>query len=100
MELLRVLNAKVIEPWRRARRRRRDLCKLRGLDDRLLADIGVRRSDVEAVLDGQMPVDQLRRRDGLATVRAAPLASSPVASTEAERARVGELQREALNKAA
>jgi uncharacterized protein YjiS (DUF1127 family) len=78
MELFRVLNAKVIEPWRRARRRRRDLCKLRGLDDRLLADIGVQRSDVEAVLYGQMPVDQLRRRDEpVVTSAAGRLAGGP-----------------------
>jgi uncharacterized protein YjiS (DUF1127 family) len=63
MELFRVLNAKLIGPWRRAHRRRSDLRGLRSLDDRLLADIGVRRSDVEAVLYGQMPIDQLRRRD-------------------------------------
>ncbi len=95
MKLFRVLNAKVIEPWRQARRRRRDLCKLRSLDDRLLADIGVRRSDVEAVLYGQMPVDQLRRREGLAATSAAPLAS-----TEDARARVGGHERDALSRAA
>jgi uncharacterized protein YjiS (DUF1127 family) len=87
MELFRVLNAKVIEPWRRARRRRRDLCKLRGLDDRLLADIGVQRSDVEAVLYGQMPVDQLRRRD------------EPVVASAARRP-AGEPDCDALDRAA
>jgi uncharacterized protein YjiS (DUF1127 family) len=95
MELFRVLNAKVIEPWRRARRRRRDLCKLRSLDDRLLADIGVRRSDVEAVLYGQMPVEQLRRRDGHPATSAARMATA-----DPERRPVGKPDRDALDRAA
>ena len=37
--------------WARWRRRRRAYCELTPLDDRSLADIGIRRTDIPAVLD-------------------------------------------------
>jgi uncharacterized protein YjiS (DUF1127 family) len=95
MELFRVLNVNLFEPWLRARRRKRDLCRLRSLDDRLLADVGLRRSDVEAVLYGQMPLDQLRRQDERAAVRAAA-----AVTTAAARAPVGRPDRAAWDRAA
>ena len=46
--------------WQRAQRRRRDLEALASLNGRLLADLGVRRGDVLAVLSGVVSSDQLK----------------------------------------
>jgi uncharacterized protein YjiS (DUF1127 family) len=42
--------------------RRADVGALLGLDDRMLADIGLRRAEVAAVANGQLPLSQLTDR--------------------------------------
>jgi uncharacterized protein YjiS (DUF1127 family) len=42
----------VLEPYARRRRRRIAIAQLRALDDRLLADIGVMRGQIELAVDG------------------------------------------------
>lgn len=49
----------VLGRWQRAQRRRRDLETLASLSGRVLADVGVRRSDVQAVISGVVASDQL-----------------------------------------
>ncbi len=49
----------VLGRWQRAQRRRRDLEALASLNGRILADVGVRRSDVLAVMSGVVSSDQL-----------------------------------------
>lgn len=57
--LLRLVRAVVIAPLRGRRRRRTDASTLLGLNDRLLADIGLRRGDVQGIAYGVIPVAQL-----------------------------------------
>lgn len=45
----------ILEPYARRRRRRIAIAHLEGMDDRLLADIGLRRSDIELMVDGMLP---------------------------------------------
>ena len=47
-----LLRRYVLEPYARRRRRRIAIAQLRALDDRLLADIGVMRGQVELAVDG------------------------------------------------
>jgi uncharacterized protein YjiS (DUF1127 family) len=44
---------------RRRRRRRADLDVLLDMDHRLLADIGLRRGDLDAVMAGVVPIEQI-----------------------------------------
>lgn len=44
----------VLEPQARRRRRREAIAQLRSLDDRLLADIGVTRGQIELAVDGKL----------------------------------------------
>jgi len=62
--LARHLRDHWIEPARRARQRRRDLKLLLGLDDHTLADIGLRRSDLDAVNLGRIPFEQVVAQKG------------------------------------
>jgi uncharacterized protein YjiS (DUF1127 family) len=48
----------------RARRRNTQLYGFMILTDRALADIGVRRADVHAVMSGMMPVEHIARTHG------------------------------------
>ena len=57
---------RMVTGWRRRRAARHDV-QLRGLmhmSDRMLADIGVRRSDVHAAISGLMPVEHIARTHG------------------------------------
>jgi uncharacterized protein YjiS (DUF1127 family) len=54
----RLIRRSVLEPYARGRRRRIAIAALVALDDRLLADIGLRRGDIEPTVDGM-----LARRD-------------------------------------
>jgi uncharacterized protein YjiS (DUF1127 family) len=50
--LARLFRRHVLEPYARRRRRRITIARLRALDDRLLADIGVMRGQIELAVDG------------------------------------------------
>jgi uncharacterized protein YjiS (DUF1127 family) len=50
--LARLFRRYVLEPYARRRRRRSAVAQLRALDDRLLADIGVMRGQIELAVDG------------------------------------------------
>ena len=50
--LARLFRRGVLEPYARRRRRRHAIAQLRALDDRLLADIGVMRGQIELAVDG------------------------------------------------
>jgi uncharacterized protein YjiS (DUF1127 family) len=50
--LTRLLRRYVLEPYARRRRRRLAIAQLRALDDRLLADLGVMRGQIELAVDG------------------------------------------------
>jgi uncharacterized protein YjiS (DUF1127 family) len=52
-----LIRAAVLEPYAQRRRRRIAIAQLKALDDRLLADIGLSRNDIERVVD-----DMLARR--------------------------------------
>ncbi len=69
--------------WGRGRRpmagRRGDLHALLSLDDRLLADIGLRRAEVQAVASGQVPLSQLSLRG-----QVGPSVARPVPSERSE----------------
>ncbi len=63
----------------RRRRARAQMHAWAALNNRVLADIGVRRGDVQAVLLGIVPAGQLRPRSELAIV-ACPFAGCPAVS--------------------
>jgi uncharacterized protein YjiS (DUF1127 family) len=50
--LARLFRRGVLEPYARRRRRRTAIAQLRALDDRLLADIGAMRGQIELAVDG------------------------------------------------
>jgi uncharacterized protein YjiS (DUF1127 family) len=54
----------ILEPYAHRRRRRMAIAQLQALDDRLLADIGLRRNEIELAVDGRLPPrgDRLARR--------------------------------------
>lgn len=64
----RLLRKGVLERYLRRRRRRLAIAELQALDDRLLADIGLRRNDIERAVDGLLarrgaaPATPVRRR--------------------------------------
>jgi uncharacterized protein YjiS (DUF1127 family) len=51
MRLALLIHRSVLEPYARRRRRRIAIAQLKALDNRLLADIGVRRNDIERIVD-------------------------------------------------
>lgn len=53
--LARLVRRHVLEPYARWRRRRIAIDHLRAMDDRLLADIGVPRGQIELAVDGKLP---------------------------------------------
>src|SRR5690606_37644142 len=53
--LARLIRRHVLEPYARWRRRRIAIDHLRAMDDRLLADIGVPRGQIELAVDGKLP---------------------------------------------
>lgn len=55
LRLVRVVRRSIVEPYARRRRRRIAIAHLEAMDDRLLADIGLRRSDIEFTVDGMLP---------------------------------------------
>ena len=52
----------LLEPLARRSERRRAIGRLAELDDRLLADIGLRRGDIELAVDGLLADPRVRRR--------------------------------------
>ena len=57
---------RTVTGWRRRRaaRRHAQLHGLMHMSDRMLADIGVRRADVHAAINGLMPVEHIARTRG------------------------------------
>jgi uncharacterized protein YjiS (DUF1127 family) len=57
---------RMVRSWRRRRvaRRRGHLHNLMGMSDRTLADIGVRRADVQGAISGVLRVDHIARTHG------------------------------------
>jgi uncharacterized protein YjiS (DUF1127 family) len=53
------LSGAVCRAMRRRRRRRAGLHALLDMDHRLLADIGLRRGDLDAVMSGVLPIEQV-----------------------------------------
>ena len=51
----RLVRRVILEPYARRRRRRNAIARLRSLDDRLLADIGLTRGHIELAVDGILP---------------------------------------------
>jgi uncharacterized protein YjiS (DUF1127 family) len=66
MRLALLIRRSVLEPYARRRRRRIAIAQLEALDSRLLADIGVRRNDIERIVDRL-----LARRDNAVSASAA-----------------------------
>ena len=56
----------LLAPLARRSERRRALGQLTGLDDRLLADIGLRRGDIELAVDGLLADPRMSRRTPVA----------------------------------
>jgi uncharacterized protein YjiS (DUF1127 family) len=54
LRLARLVRRVVVEPYARGRRRRNAIAQLTALDDRLLADIGLKRSEIELAVDGKL----------------------------------------------
>ena len=52
----------LLEPLERRGERRRAVAYLAALDDRLLADIGLRRGDIELAVDGRLADPRVTRR--------------------------------------
>jgi uncharacterized protein YjiS (DUF1127 family) len=52
----------LLEPLARRSERRNALAELAALDDRLLADIGLQRSDIQLAIDGQLADPRVTRR--------------------------------------
>lgn len=65
---------------RRTRHERADLSALLSLDDRLLADIGLRRAEVAAAASGQLPRNQLALRGPIDPGTVRPLPSERTAA--------------------
>lgn len=82
--LVRHVRDHLIEPAKRARRRRADLKALLGLDERTLDDIGLRRSELHAASLGMIPFEQAVRQKTaihmarVGTVVRMPATPSPV----------------------
>jgi len=54
LQVLSILKG-LLAKWAAARKNRETAMKLRTFDDRLLADIGLARSDISAIADGEYP---------------------------------------------
>lgn len=61
----------LVEPIERRGERRRAVAYLAALDDRLLADIGLRRGDIELAVDGRLADPRVTRRPRVAATAVA-----------------------------
>ncbi len=66
MRLALLIRRLILEPYARRRRRKIGIAQLQALDERILADIGVQRNDIERI------VDRLLAADGEGTLVAPP----------------------------
>jgi uncharacterized protein YjiS (DUF1127 family) len=62
MRLTLLIRRSILEPYARRRRRRIAIAQLKALDDRLLADIGVRRNDIERTVSSRVVTTPCRHR--------------------------------------
>jgi uncharacterized protein YjiS (DUF1127 family) len=76
--MMRLARRSILKPYIRRRRRRIAIAQLKALDNRLLADIGVRRNDIERIVDRL-----LASRDNTMSGRAA--LSSPTENRQHDR---------------
>jgi len=64
-----LLQDRLLEPIARRSQRQRALAELAAMDDRLLADIGLQRSDIPLAVDGHLADPRVARRASAADVR-------------------------------
>jgi uncharacterized protein YjiS (DUF1127 family) len=64
-----LMRRQLLEPFARRSERRRAVGQLGALDDRLLADIGLRRSDIALAVDGLLADPRVTRRTPAVTER-------------------------------
>lgn len=72
LRLARLVRRSILERLARRRRRRIAIAQLKAMDDRLLADIGVARGEIERAVDGMLSL----RRAGRPAERQAPAEES------------------------
>ena len=72
MRLTLLIRRSILEPYALRRRRRIAIAQLKALDDRLLADIGVQRNDIERTVDSMLAA----RRDDTVSPSTAPALST------------------------
>jgi uncharacterized protein YjiS (DUF1127 family) len=66
------LARRLVAPIAKRSQRRRALAALAAMDDRLLADVGLRRSDIELAVDGRLADPRVTRRAPAAPAPAQP----------------------------
>lgn len=86
--LARLVRDHWIEPAKRARRRRADLKALLSLDERTLADIGLRRSDLHAASLGLVPFSQaIKQKTAVHAARVGTVVQMPAKTSSANQDR-------------
>jgi uncharacterized protein YjiS (DUF1127 family) len=80
--LTQLVRRAILEPYARWRRRRIAIAGLRALEDRLLADIGVKRHEIELAVDGKLANrgDIFSRPDGRSLQAEEPRHELPLAA--------------------
>jgi hypothetical protein len=66
--LAALVRGRLLQPLARRSERRRAIGRLAELDDRLLADIGLRRGDIALAVDGLLTDPRVKRREPVAAV--------------------------------